>query len=379
MEFEWSTEDQRFREEIRSFLARELPERWYSLIPGEEPASDFTREFCAKLAQAGLFVPHWPRRYGGRDASPWQFIILGEELWQAGEPRGSQYMNVNWIGPAIMAAGTEEQKDFHLGRIARGEVFWCQGFSEPGAGTDLASLETSAVRDGDRYVINGLKVWTSYAQHADYCFLLARTDPDSTGRQGISVFLVPKETPGFTIERIPSVLDIHEFNRLTFNHVVVPASSLLGHEHDGWGIIKQALAHERIGGPRYARAARVVSMLGAQLAEVDDDGQRLFARRVARARAACEAARWLTYRVIDQRAKAREQDDLSVGLARVAIVRAERQAAELALDMSGTESVLLGSVGNSQMKTAMIAGLGGGSVEVQLNLISRALLGTGRA
>src|SRR5246127_5480671 len=181
LEFEWSTEERRFRDELRAVIAAEVPDRWSVLIPGEEFATGFTFEFCRTLAEKGLLAPHWPAEYGGRDASPWQFIILGEELWSAGEPRGSQYMNVNWIGPAIINAGTAEQRDYHLKRISAGEVFWCQGFSERDAGTDLANMQTTAVRVGDEYVINGEKVWTSYAAEAEFCFLLARSDPDSVG------------------------------------------------------------------------------------------------------------------------------------------------------------------------------------------------------
>ena len=192
MEFGWGAEEQAFRDQIREFLRRELPDRWYNLVPGEEPASDFTFDFCRKLGEEGLLAPHWPAEYGGRDAPGWQFIILGEELWQAGEPRGAQYMNVNWIGPAIMGAGTAEQKDYHLKRITAGDVIWCQGFSEPEAGTDLASLTLSATRRGDDFVLNRMKVWTSYASWADFCFVLARTDPSSKGNHGISIFLVPR-------------------------------------------------------------------------------------------------------------------------------------------------------------------------------------------
>ena len=195
MNFDWDPSDAAFRTEIREFLAAELPPHWYGLIPGEEYASDFTLEFCRKLGERGLLTPHWPTAYGGRGASGWQFIILGEELWRVGEPRGSQYMNVNWIGPALMLAGSEEQKAYHLTRISRGDVLWCQGFSEPEAGTDLGGLTTSAVADGDEFVINGTKVWTSYAQKAEFCFLLARTEPGSSGNDGISVFLVGMPAP----------------------------------------------------------------------------------------------------------------------------------------------------------------------------------------
>src|ERR1700733_1181461 len=184
MEFEWSESEARFRQELRAFIDAALPPHWLTLIPGEDPASEFTMEFCRRLAERGYLVPHWPARYGGRDASPWEFVVLGEELWRVGEPRGAQYMNVNWIGPAIMMAGTEEQKDLHLNRIARGDVLWCQGFSEPGSGTDLGSLRTRAERVGDNYVVNGEKVWVSYARHAEFCILLARTDQRQRGNKG---------------------------------------------------------------------------------------------------------------------------------------------------------------------------------------------------
>jgi alkylation response protein AidB-like acyl-CoA dehydrogenase len=375
MDFTWSEGDAAFRSELRTFVEDELPQRWLELIPGEEPASDFILDFCRKLGQKGWLTPHWPQQYGGTDGSAWQFIILGEELWSAGEPRGSQYMNVNWIGPAIINAGTAEQRDYHLRRISAGDVFWCQGFSEAGAGTDLANMATTAVRDGDDYVINGEKMWTSYAGEADFCFLLARTDPQCTGNKGISVFLVPTETPGFTIEPIPSVLDIHEFNRLTFTDVRVPASVRLGPENGGWRVVREALSHERIGGPRYARAAQVTQRLrevGRERGWLDRDGIKT---RLAQAEASCEAARLLVYQAIHARSQGRSEDR-EVSLARVAIVRCERLVAELALEMFEDEGLELGSMGNSQLKTSMIAGLGGGSVEVQLNMVARSLLGS---
>jgi alkylation response protein AidB-like acyl-CoA dehydrogenase len=377
MEFDWSEDEAAFRREIRAFLERELPPHWFDLVPGEEPASPFTFAFCRKLGEQGLLAPHWPVEYGGRGASGWQFIVLGEELWRAGEPRGAQYMNVNWIGPAIMTAGTEEQKAYHLRRITAGDVIWCQGFSEPGAGTDLAALATTAVGDGDQYVVNGTKIWTSYASWAEYCFLLARTDPSSTGTPGISIFLVPTSLPGFTIEPIDAVLDVHVMHRLTFDDVRVERSMLLGEEHGGWEIIREALAHERIGGPRYARSEMVLDQLQQRAVASGDWNDRGIRSRFGAVSASIDAARVLAYHVIDERVKGRPSGSV-VNLARIAIVRAERAVAELALDLGGSDSLALGSIGGSQLKTSMIAGLGGGSAEVQLNLIARSLLGSER-
>jgi alkylation response protein AidB-like acyl-CoA dehydrogenase len=378
MEFSWHDDEVRFRREVRSFLDAELPPHWFDLVPGEEPASDFTFAFCRKLAAAGLLAPHWPVEYGGLGASGWQFIVLGEELWRAGEPRGAQYMNVNWIGPAIMSAGSQEQKAYHLRRITGGDVIWCQGFSETGAGTDLASMITAATADpstgGDDFVVNGTKVWTSYAQWADFCFLLARTNPESTGTRGISIFLVPTDAPGYTIEPLSTVLDIHVIHRMTFDNVRVHRTQMLGVEHQGWAIIRDALANERIGGPRYARSEMVLEQLRDTAVASGGWRDRGTRARFGTAQRLIDAARILAYNVIDDRVKDRPNGPI-VNLARVAIVRAERAVAELALDTKGLDSLRLGSVGNSQFKTSMIAGLGGGSTEVQLNLIARSLLG----
>jgi alkylation response protein AidB-like acyl-CoA dehydrogenase len=234
-------------------------------------------------------------------------------------------------------------------------------------------LRTAARRDGDEYVINGTKIWTSYAQRAEYCFLLARTDPSSTGNQGISIFLVEMATPGLKVEAIPSVLDIHEYNRLTFEDVRVPGSSRLGSEGEGWEVVKQALAHERIGGPRYARAAFVLDRLEPDVRAAIDAGRHGLRHRFLMASADCEAARALVYEAIDLRVKGAPQGR-AVAFARVAIVRAERAVAELVLELFEGDGTRRDSIGNAQLKTSMIAGLGGGSVEVQLNGIAQALL-----
>ena len=158
MEFDWSPEDAAFRRQLAEFLEEALPGDWDELAkdgPGSEAQAAFARGFCTRLAERGWLTPHWPAAYGGRDASPWQHAMLGEELWGRGEPRGPQYMNVNWIGPAIMKYGSEAQKREHLPRIARGDAFWCQGFSEPDAGSDLVALRTRALRDGAEYVVEG--------------------------------------------------------------------------------------------------------------------------------------------------------------------------------------------------------------------------------
>ena len=300
MDFQWDAEQRAFRDTVRKFLAEHLPADWESLAhgPGSESQSAFSKTFCGALAKAGLLVPHWPRRWGGRDADAWTSFILAEEMWMAGEPRGGQYMNVNWIGPTLMRFGTEAQQDRYIPPIARGETIWCQGFSEPEAGSDLASLRTRAERVDGGYRINGQKIWTSYAGHADTCFLLART---GIGKTGMSVFLVPMDTAGITVRQIPSVIGEGDIHEVFFDDVFVPADALLGAEGQAWEIARNALSLERVGIPRFALAARMLRRAVAALKKADRYGHGAV-EQSARALAACEAARLSWHQMVSPRA-----------------------------------------------------------------------------
>ena len=375
MKFGWSEEDLKFRKELRSFVETEFGDEWTGRTArlGSKENVEFSRVFCARLAERGWLTPHWPTEHGGSGASSWRHIILGEELWSLGEPRGPQYMNVNWIGPSIIAHGTDEQKAKHLPLIASGDVVWCQGFSEPEAGSDLASLRTRAVRDGDEYVINGQKIWTSYASVADYCYLLARTD-SGADRQSVSVFLVPTDTPGFEVRKIGAVVGESAFHELFFTDMRVPVSCRLGPENEGWSVVREALAFERVGAPRYARAAYVLDELArwADERHLLDDPET--ARRLGEARATCEGARMLAYRVIDERATGLPASP-NANLARAAMVQAERVVGELAMDLMGADGLVHESLADDQLRKSMVAGIAAGAYEIQLNLIARLLLG----
>jgi len=381
MEFDWTPEEREYRDNVRRLVDEVVAEDW-RLVPRPRSAKSDERakvvQFCAALRDRGWLTPHWPSEYGGSDASAWMHVILGEELWSVGEPRGPQYMSVNWIGPAIMANGTEDQKREHLTRIAAGEAFWCQGFSEPDAGSDLASLRTTAVRDGDEYVINGQKIWTSHTQLAEWCFLLARTDSEVAKHKGISIFLFPMDTPGVEVRRVPNVAGESSFAEVFLTDVRVGESARLGEENGGWGIVRQALQYERVGAPRWERASRVLDALAAWANEhgrLDEpDVQRL----LGQAKASCEAARLLAYSVIDERAKGLPPSPQAYA-ARVGMVRCERLVAEASMEILGELSVDADSLSGANYYPTMTAGVAAGAYEIQLNLVATMLLGLPRS
>jgi len=372
MDFNWDVEQQAFRSTVRGFLAANLPADWESLAhgPGSEVQSTFSKRFCGELAKAGLLVPHWPKRWGGRDADPWTAFILAEEMWEAGEPRGGQYMNVNWIGPTLMRFGSEQQQARYIPPMARGETIWCQGFSEPEAGSDLASLRTRAAKHETSYRISGQKIWTSYAGHADTCFLLARTAP---GRDGISIFLVPMDTPGITVRQIPSLIGEGDIHEVFLDEVEVPGGALLGAEGQAWEISRTALSLERVGIPRFALAAKTLNRAVAALRRSGRFGHGAI-EQAARARAACEAARLYSYSIIDQRVHGIPTGP-EASAARYATVMAERLVGEFVVEHAPEA---LSDAGDPMLKVhhqrAVVAGIASGAAEIQLNLIATELL-----
>jgi alkylation response protein AidB-like acyl-CoA dehydrogenase len=376
LEFDWSQDDIQHRQDVQAFLEQELPDNWEEMSqhgPGGDSQAAFSRTFCGRMAEQGWLTQHWPGEYGGRDCEPWRHSIVGEEMWAIGEPRGSQYMNVNWIGPAIMTYGSDTQKQFHLPKISAGEVLWCQGFSEPEAGSDLAALRTRAEKIDGQYVINGSKIWTSYCNHADFIFLLVRTDPDSSRHRGISVLLVPMDTPGIEVREIPSVVGERYFHEVFFTDVTVPDDVLLGEENNGWNVVSYALQFERIGAARYARAAVTLDKLAEVAGERGMLDDPIVVDRLGEARALCEAARVLVYKVIDIRAKDRPPT-ADTQLARVLSTTCDNAIGRLALEIFGSESREYASFADTNFRLAMTAGVAVGATEVQLNLIASRFL-----
>ena len=219
-----------------------------------------------ELAEAGLVAPHWPRPFG-LDADPIHQLIIDDELTKAKVRRPANPIGIGWAGPTIIFAGTQEQKDTYLLRLLSGEDFWCQLFSEPGSGSDLANLGTRAVRDGDEYVINGQKIWTSGAQFARYGILIARTNPDAPKHKGVSYFICPMDAPGIEIRPIKEMTGGSTFNEVFFTDVRIPAANLVGDQDEGWRLAKVTLGNERVslstGGVLWGSGPTALEMLDA--------------------------------------------------------------------------------------------------------------------
>ena len=247
MDLRYTAEEQKFRNELAAWLASEVP--GYGTPPPVDVWDErraYDTGWQKKLFDAGYAGINWPKEYGGRDASLVEQLIYFEEIAKANAP----YVGVNFVGtlhggPTIMAEGTEAQRAFHIPRILAGEDVWCQGFSEPGAGSDLAGLQTRAERDGDNYVVNGHKIWTSFAQVADYCEMLVRTDPEAPKHRGISWLIMPMDLDGIDIRPLPTLEGEGEFSEVFLEDVRIPIVNRIGEENDGWRVTNVTLRFER--------------------------------------------------------------------------------------------------------------------------------------
>jgi alkylation response protein AidB-like acyl-CoA dehydrogenase len=376
MDFDLGDNARALRQRLRRLIADEIPDWFHGPFVDDARTQEVVQAFCATLAEQQLLTINWPREYGGADASIWEQAVLREEMWAHREPRGPQYMGLSWVGPAIMRYGTQEQKDRHLPPIAAGQVVWCQGFSEPEAGSDLASLQLRAERDGGGWRLHGQKIWTSYATLADWCFLAARTSTGERKQQGITVFLVPTESAGLTIRPIDSMMGPHHLNELFFDGVRVDADAVLGDVGAGWDVITAVLSFERVGIPRYARSDRMLSELWDVLEERGDEIPEEVRVAHARALVRCRAARLLSYRVL----ATHENGDLGTAdasIARIASTLLDQEVAELAAEIVGQDAlsdaadVPLGGFVEDAWRYARTSTVAAGTTEIQRMLVAR--------
>jgi len=266
-----SKEDAAFRLEVRDWLEANLPEELLGWVT--RPPPNLMRAWHKKLYERGWIAPHWPKEYGGMEATLTQQLIMLEEFGRAGAPITSRQA-LGHIGPILMRYGTEDQKAQHLPNMLSGDVFWCQGYSEPNAGSDLASLRTRADFDGDHFVVNGQKIWTTWGHHAQWMFALVRTDQDAPRKQaGISMILIDLATAGITIRPIRTIADDDEFAEVFFDNVRVPEKYIVGKVNDGWRLAKALLDHERIGNasPQFAiDSLEMLKKLARATGAIDD-------------------------------------------------------------------------------------------------------------
>jgi alkylation response protein AidB-like acyl-CoA dehydrogenase len=379
MDFDLGNEARLLRQRLRQLIADEIPEWFRGPFVDDPLAAEVISAFCKRLASEQLLTINWPREYGGVEASVWEQTALREEMWAHHEPRGAQYMGLSWVGPTIMRFGKPEQKATHLPPIAAGEVVWCQGFSEPEAGSDLASLKLRAEPDGEGgWRLYGQKIWTSYATMAQWCFLAARTSTGAKKQDGITIFLLPTDADGLTVRPIDSMMGPHHLNELFFDGARVGPDDVLGEVDKGWDVINAVLSFERVGIPRYARSDRLLSDLWAVLEERGDEVPEELRVAHARALVRCRAARLLSYRVL----ATHDDGDLALtdaSIARIASTLLDQEAAELAAEVLGPDSlssdqdVPLEGFVEDAWRYARTSTVAAGTTEIQRLLVARDL------
>lgn len=261
MDLTFTDDEEAFRQELRVWLRENVPADWASgALEPESLAEEvhFLADWQHRLHGGGWVGVHWPRQYGGRGATTVENYILQEELARAQAPEIIGRIGINLVGPTLIAHGTEQQRERHLGPILAAEELWCQLFSEPNAGSDLASLSCRAERRGDEFIVSGQKVWTSYAQFADWGILLARTDPSARKGKGISFLIVDMRSPGITVRPLRQLTGSDEFNEVFLEDVRIPAANLVGELDNGWSIAQTTLSHERGTSPRQLVVHRIL-------------------------------------------------------------------------------------------------------------------------
>jgi alkylation response protein AidB-like acyl-CoA dehydrogenase len=246
MDFSYTVTEEAFRNELRSWLAENLPNGW-SLPDDEEEKNEFLKEWQKKLAKGGWAGISWPKKYGGRGATLIEEVIYEQEMARVGAPPVINLVGLAMVGPTLLQIGTEEQKERYIPRILNCEEIWCQGYSEPNAGSDLAALNTRAVKQGDKWIINGQKIWTSWADQADRCFLLARTENTGKKHEGITAFLVDMHQEGVETRHIRSINDRRDFNEMFFTDAVAYDADIVGGLNQGWNASLVLLSNERTG------------------------------------------------------------------------------------------------------------------------------------
>ncbi|MET3137095.1 alkylation response protein AidB-like acyl-CoA dehydrogenase [Undibacterium sp. GrIS 1.2] len=395
MDLNYTAEDLSFRDEVRTYLEANLPADLKQKVLNHKRMSreDFVR-WHKILAKQGWVGTGWPKEFGGTGWTATQRHIFEEECARAGTPAILPF-GVNMVAPVIMAFGNQAQKDYYLPRILNCDDWWCQGYSEPGSGSDLASLKTRAERDGDFYIVNGQKTWTTLAQHADMIFCLVRTDSGGRKQEGISFLLIDMKTPGITVRPIIMLDEDHEVNEVFFDNVKVPVQNLIGEENKGWTYAKYLLGHERTNIAAVGRAKRELEFLKRVAAEHQKNGKPLiddpvYASKVASLEIELMALEITVLRMISQDSG---RPGPEASLLKIKGTEIQQRLTELMIEAVGPYSLpfdpafMHGETENSIMGDDDAAPLAsyyfnfrktsiyGGSNEIQKNIITQMILG----
>ncbi|KON69410.1 acyl-CoA dehydrogenase [Peribacillus butanolivorans] len=287
MDFSFTTKEEEFRHELRTWLEENLPEGWLDgtskISKNEGEYAIFLRNWQRKLYEGGWAAIAWPEKYGGREATLMEEIVYQQEMVRVKAPALVNYVGIHMVAPTLMQIGTEEQKSKYIQKILTGEEVWCQGYSEPNAGSDLSAIQTSAVKDGDRWIINGQKVWTSFGHLADRCFLLARTNRFDKKHKGITVFLLDMNQPGVETRPIIQMDGQHDFNEVYLNDAIAYDAEIVGEVDEGWKVTIALLMHERTGiGGQVFTLEQQFNELVSLTKELKEDDQPLMANPLVR-------------------------------------------------------------------------------------------------
>jgi alkylation response protein AidB-like acyl-CoA dehydrogenase len=386
MNLHFSEEDESFRREVLEFIGKELPADWkgtglLSEAHGEEEWR-FAREMLRKVGAKGWHSLAWPREYGGHESMTKQFIF-SEEMYYHELP-GVDLVGTLMLAPSIIQHGSEQQKREHLPKIARGEVVWCQGFSEPGAGSDLASLSTRAVDAGNHFIVNGQKVWSTNANRADWGYFLVRTDPDVPKHKGISFLIVDMQTPGLTARHLPNI--VGTYCEVFLDNVHVPKENLVGKVNDGWKVANTVLGYERSGVHRISAARRNLDKLIEYAQQTLRGGEPLFKMPLVRNRLTdlfieAQAVRLLAYRVLSLQNSGRDIS-YEVSMSRLGGSLLQQHVAGAAMDILGPLGLLdpgsewaPPSDFRREYLYSLGATVGAGTAEIQRNIIATRGLG----
>ncbi|MCK1983158.1 MULTISPECIES: acyl-CoA dehydrogenase family protein [Peribacillus] len=287
MDFSFTTKEEEFRLELRTWLEGNLPEGWLegtsNVSKDEGEYAAFLRNWQRKLYEGGWAAIAWPKKYGGREATLMEEIVYQQEMVRVKAPALVNYVGIHMVGPTLMQIGTDEQKAKYIQKILTGEEVWCQGYSEPNAGSDLSAIQTSAVKDGNRWIINGQKVWTSFGHLADRCFLLARTNRFDKKHKGITVFLLDMNQPGVETRPIIQMDGQHDFNEVYLNDAIAYDAEIVGEVDEGWKVTIALLMHERTGiGAQVFTLEQQFNELVALAKELNEDDKPLLGNPLVR-------------------------------------------------------------------------------------------------